>query len=93
MHWLLLSLIAQLNTFIFINSSKLFNVLLDFITGSSNITLYSRGTLKLSLDIVDDEILEADESLTIMFSNPQPQNVVLGQDSITIIITDNDIRE
>ena len=53
---------------------------------------FSEGTQTqtILISIVEDMVYEGDESFTIVLSNPQPDGVVIGINTISITITDND---
>ena len=59
----------------------------------SSLTFTGNGTQSILVGIVDDAILENDESFSIVLSNPQPGNVVLNPDTTIITIIDNDEGE
>ena len=43
--------------------------------------------------MVDDTVIEGQETLTISLTNPQPPDAMALLDSTTIIITNDDFRE
>ena len=45
------------------------------------------------LHVVDDTVIEGQETLTISLTNPQPPDAMALLDSTTIIITNDDFRE
>ena len=60
----------------------------------SNLEFQSNGTLTVVVKIVNDEDIESTESFTLTLYNPQPfGKVVLGKNSLTIIILDDDLRK
>ena len=61
-------------------------------TGLSALTFNESGTQNILVNIVNDSVIEDSESFTIILSNPQPDNVVLDPDTISITIMDDDER-
>jgi hypothetical protein len=61
-----------------------------FRTGQSEITFTSSRFESILISIADDSEVEDTESFSISLLNPQPGNVVIFPDSITISIFDND---
>ena len=66
----------------------------DFVqTGLSTLTFNESGTQNILVNIVNDSVIENSEFFTIILSNPQPDDVMLDPDTISITIVDNDERE
>ena len=65
-----------------------------FRNGLSELVFSSNETMSVSVSIVDDDIIEGTESFTIVLSNPRPAGrVVLGIDTFTVTIIDQDLRK
>ena len=63
----------------------------DFVLMEDELT-FEPGMLHqcIAVRIVDDEILEATESFSLVFNNSKSLSVVLGLDTVTIEILDDD---
>ena len=75
--------------------SSLSIIFTDYVrTGLAVLVFDSSGTGTVLVGILDDDVIESTESLTVVLSNPQPfPGVVLGTSVFTITITDDDPRE
>ena len=66
----------------------------DYIrTEVSPLKFNESGNQNILIDIVDDPVIEANESFSVVLHNPLPDTVILNPDRVTIIIIDNDERE
>ena len=68
----------------------------DFVLASSQRLRFDpEGAQELSivLSVVDDSVIEGQETLFVSLTNPQPPDAVEVLGSTTIIITNNDFRE
>ena len=67
----------------------------DFVWGGSHSLTFSPGMTQINrtVSIVNDDIIEKEESVIITFTNPQPPESVLSLGSTTITIVNDDLRE